>query len=104
MKTNDIDLLLKKSFSQEFSPSPNLERVTWQKMENPPRKKRGILIMLLSILCYTLLAVETVVVLSYFNYPALNIMFLSFYSSSICFIVLYQIITNNTNLKIEIYE
>ena len=99
-----MDLLLKKSLSQEFSPSPQLEQVTWQKMENPPRKKKAFLTTLLSIVGYSLLAAATVVLLSHFDYPALNIMFLSFYSSSICFIVLYQIISNNINLKIEIYE
>jgi len=104
MKTNDMDLLLKKSLSQEFSPSPQLEQVTWQKMENPPRKKRVFLMTLLSILGYSLLAVATAVILSYFDYPALNIILLSFYIHSICFIVLYQIVSNNINLKIEIYE
>ncbi|MCL2289697.1 MAG: hypothetical protein FWC34_03195 [Bacteroidetes bacterium] len=103
MKANDIDVLLKKSFSQEFSPSPELEKFTWQKMNALPCRRKGFLMMLLSIVGYTLLALKTVMLLSYFDRPALKITFLCFYFSSICFLVLYQIVSNSINLKIKSY-
>lgn len=40
MKINDIDVLLKESLSEEFSPCPELENRTWQKMNAIPPKKR----------------------------------------------------------------
>jgi len=101
MKTNDMDVLLKKSFSQELSPPPELEAATWQKMNAVPQKKRGFLRTLAVIMMCTLLVMETIVLLSLIPIPALKIMFLYLYISTIGIIVFFKIISSNINLNLK---
>jgi hypothetical protein len=105
MKTNDIDVLLKKNFSQEFSLPPELDAATWQKMKAVPQKKKRFFLIPASIICFVLSALETMAILSYFPHTALKITFLYLYFSSICIIIFYLIIiSSNINLKFYKHE
>ena len=99
MKTNDIDDLLKTDLKQEFSPSPDLDEQTWQKMNAIPRKKRWFLLTLISIISFALLALQTIIILSYLQHTILKIALIYLCVSTICIIVFYQIISFNINLK-----
>jgi len=100
MKTNDINVLLKKSLSQELLPPPELERLTWQKMNALPRKKMRIFTTLLSIIGFIILVAETIILLSFIPNIILKITFLHLYFSMICIIVFYLIVSiNSINLK-----
>jgi hypothetical protein len=104
VKTNDIDALLKKSFNKEFSPPPELDAATWQKMEAVPHKKTSFFMTLASTVISVLLVMETIVLLSFIQLPALKIMLLYLYISTICVIVFFKIISTNINLKHKFYE
>ena len=105
MKTNDLDMLLKKSFSKDYSLPPELDAATWQKMKVVPQKKKRLFPILMSIICFALMALQTLIMLSFLPSTTLKIIFLYLHFSLICIVILYLIIiSNNINLKFYEYE
>jgi len=98
MKTNDIDLLLKKSLSQDFILPSELERQTWQKMKTVKAKKVNLFLILMNILGAAILALQTIVILPYLPHTALRITVLYLCITSICIIICYQILSINQKL------
>jgi len=99
MKTNDIDILLKKNLSQEYNAPLDLDRATWQKMQSIHQKERTFLLIPASIVTFLLLLLEIVIFLSFFHHEALKIIVWSLFFSSICILAFYTIILININLK-----
>ena len=98
MKTNNIDVLLKKSLSQDFILPPELEKQTWQKMRTAKEKKGKFFLILMNILGVAVLALQTIAILPYLPHTALKVTVLYLCITSIGIIICYQIISFNQKL------